>query len=261
MSESVYGHPDNRGVFIELWTIDLLEGDLAAALLYSQVLWWHQPGKNGRPKVTHERNGHVWLVRPDDGWEPDCRLTTKQVRRVRSVLVGKGLIEHRRFKVNGAPTSAWRPIYEAIPEVEDPIRPIPELPLEGQFHGSTPGGAVPSDPQGVVPSSLSTTREIPRPRKPQVKAPFPAPGVFKITEAMREWAGREVPGVDLTYQTRIFADHFRANGERKLDWEAAWRNWMRRSLTFTRPSPSSRPVDVAEESTNQILARRNGTHG
>ncbi len=148
-------HPDNRGVFVELWTIDLLDGDHAAALLLSQLLWWHQPGKDGRPKVSYERNGSTWLLRPDDGWQ-DCRLTQKQVRRIRSVLAGKGLIEHKRFKLNGAPTSAWRPLFDAIQEA---IRPNPELPLEGQFHGSDPQGAVGSDPQGQVPIPSPPSRD------------------------------------------------------------------------------------------------------
>lgn len=151
-------HPDNRGVWVELWAVDLLDGDHAAALLLSQLLWWHQPGKDGRPKVTYERNGSTWLLRPDDGWE-DCRLSQKQVRRIRSVLVAKGLIEHKRFKLNGAPTSAWRPLFDAI---QDAIRPNPELPLEGQFQGSDPQGAVGSDPQGAVPIPSPPSRDLPR---------------------------------------------------------------------------------------------------
>jgi hypothetical protein len=146
---------DQRGVFVELWTIDLLDGDLPAALLLSQLLWWHQAGKDGTPRVNYERSGQQWLLRADDDWQADCRLTQKQVRRIRSVLVAKGLVEHRRFKLNGAPTSAWRPLYEGI---QGAIRPNPELPSEGQFHGSDPQGAVGSDPSGAVPIPLSTTR-------------------------------------------------------------------------------------------------------
>lgn len=153
-----FDHPDNRGVWVELWAIDLLDGDHAAALLLSQLLWWHQPGKDGRPKVTYERNGSTWLLRPDDGWQ-DCRLSQKQVRRIRSVLVAKGLIEHKRFKLNGAPTSAWRPLFDAI---QGAIRPNPELPLEGQFHGSDPQGAVGSAPQGEVPIPSPPSRDLPR---------------------------------------------------------------------------------------------------
>ncbi len=150
-------HEDRQGVFVRLWTIDLLDGDFHAALLFNQLLWWHRPNLNGTPKLRFERDGHRWLVRADDGWEEECRLTTKQVRRVRAVLVAKGLIEHRRFKLNGAPTSAWRPLHEAI----QAIRPNPEVPSEGQFR-TYPQGAVGSDPPGAVPIPL-------RDRDPQIE--------------------------------------------------------------------------------------------
>lgn len=235
-------HPDNRGVFIETWTIDLLDGDLAAALLFSQLLWWHQPGKDGRPKVHYERDGYRWLLRSDEDWQ-DCRLTLRQVRRIKAVLVAKGLVEVRRFKLGGAPTSAWRPLFDAVQEA---IRPDPELPSEGQFLGSDAKTSVPSDAKTSVPLPslpITTTKrepsDLPKPRK----SPFPAE--FILTEAMKEWADAEVPGVDLRKQTKIFADHFRGNGERKVDWVAAWRNWMRRSVEFSRPTNRHRPASSA----------------
>lgn len=154
-----HDHADNRGVYVELWVLDLLEGDQPSALLLSQLLWWHQPSKNGQPKLHYERDGHRWLVRSDDEWHQDCRLTRKQVRRARSVLVGMGLVEHRRFKRQGAPTSAWRPIPSAIAAATaSPISPQPEVPSEGHFHGSDPAGRNGSDPPEAVPKSFKTER-------------------------------------------------------------------------------------------------------
>lgn len=147
-----HDHEDRQGVFVRLWTLDLLDGDLSAALLFNQLLWWHRPNLDGTPKLRYERDGHRWLLRADDGWENECSMTTKQVRRVRSVLVDRELVEHRRFKLNGAPTSAWRPRFDVI----QAIRPKPELPSEGQFHGSDPPGAVGSDPCGAVPLPLGS---------------------------------------------------------------------------------------------------------
>lgn len=214
---------------MELWTIDLLDGDHAAALLLSQLLWWHQPGKDGRPKVTYERNGSTWLLRPDDGWQ-DCRLTQKQVRRIRSVLAGKGLIEHKRFKLNGAPTSAWRPLFDAIQEA---IRPNPELPLEGQFQGSDPQEAVGSDPQGQVPIPSPPVLEIPTTSSAGKRRRIPDP--FIVTAKMQEWAIEKFPAVDWRVQTEQFKDHHQGNGTTKLDWEATWRTWIRNAGTKYAP--------------------------
>jgi hypothetical protein len=142
-----HDNQDNRGVWVETWVLDLVEGDHAAAVLLAQLLWWHQPGKNGRSRVAYERGGDRWLLRSDDEWEAECRLTTLQVRRIRRFLVDRDLVVCARFKRGGAPTSAWRPNYERlnVPEVEDsPTSP------EGQL-GSGPGGQLGSGPGGQVP--------------------------------------------------------------------------------------------------------------
>lgn len=135
-------HRDNQRVLIEMWLVDLLDGDHAAAILFSQLLWWFQPAKGTtKPRVGFERQGHLWLVRSDADWVEDCRLSVRQVRRIRSVLVSKGLIEHKRFKWRGAPTSAWRPIFAAIPQDE-------------ARHLDSPEMTNPSDAQEVVGSDL-----------------------------------------------------------------------------------------------------------
>jgi hypothetical protein len=42
---------------------------------------------------------------------------------------------------------------------------------------------------------------------------------------MRRWAAKEVPQVDIEFQTKIFLDHeFKKT---YTDWKATWRNWMR----------------------------------
>ena len=49
---------------------------------------------------------------------------------------------------------------------------------------------------------------------------------------MVSWARANVPHVDGRRQTEMFVDHWRsASGAnaRKRDWEAAWRNWMRKA--------------------------------
>lgn len=104
------GNNPSDGVFIPRWVIDLVPDDLAAVLLLSQLLWWHQPGPDGRPRVQFHRDGEAWLLRRDSDWYAETGLTIKQVRRIRGVLVSLGLVTCARFKdqATGAPTSAWR---------------------------------------------------------------------------------------------------------------------------------------------------------
>lgn len=176
-------HPDSQKVCVEMWVIDVLEGDLATALLFSQLLWWHQPAVDGRPRARYERDGHRWLVRADDDWWDDCRMTAKQVRRAKSVLLDRGLVEHRRFKKGGAPTSAWRPIPAAVQTARDAICPNPDFPSPGQIHGIDPHGANPIDPHGANPSSLLTTKD------PDLRE-GPLTDVGSVFEAWRQAAGR-----------------------------------------------------------------------
>lgn len=42
---------------------------------------------------------------------------------------------------------------------------------------------------------------------------------------------------EIREQAELFADHWRSKGEARLDWLATWRNWMRRSRSYT-PSKS-----------------------
>lgn len=41
-------------------------------------------------------------------------------------------------------------------------------------------------------------------------------------------------GVDLKVQVELFRDHYKANGESKADWDATFRNWLRRAREFSR---------------------------
>lgn len=58
------------------------------------------------------------------------------------------------------------------------------------------------------------------------------PAGFTVTPQLAAWAAEHVPSVDTYRETERFRDHWNsASGAnaRKLDWPAAWRNWMRRA--------------------------------
>lgn len=137
-------HRDNQRVTVEMWIVDLLDGDHVAAILFSQLLWWFQNSKGTtRLRVSFQRDGELWLVRGDDEWGDDCRLSVKQVRRVRNALIAADLIVYRRFKWKGTPTSAWRPNFAAIPDSDSSIRANGST-RDGE-DGSTRDGQVPID--------------------------------------------------------------------------------------------------------------------
>lgn len=58
------------------------------------------------------------------------------------------------------------------------------------------------------------------------------PKDFRVTEEMRAWAKEACPNVDIDRETECFRDHeFR---DPHSDWNAVWRQWMRRSPEFKR---------------------------
>jgi hypothetical protein len=111
-----------------------------------------------------------------------------------------------------------------------PSRPVPTvLPTEVQ----------------EPPSSLRS--EPPRPkskrgsRLPEGWTPNP-----KLVEEMEA----ECPGVDLRSEHRSFTDHWKSQpGSKalKLDWDATWRNWMRRARTSRGPNLRAAPRSTTDD--------------
>lgn len=64
------------------------------------------------------------------------------------------------------------------------------------------------------------------------------PGGFRITQTLADWAQQNVPDVSTEAETERFRDYWRAKAGRdacKLDWDATWRNWMRRAAEQQAP--------------------------
>jgi len=58
------------------------------------------------------------------------------------------------------------------------------------------------------------------------------PNPFPITDNLRGWARSAVPRLDLEYHTAEFVDYWLAHGKRMADWDATWRNWMRKAMDY-----------------------------
>lgn len=75
------------------------------------------------------------------------------------------------------------------------------------------------------------------------------PNDWRLSESGRAFVAGERPDLDPGAVAAAFADHWRAMPGRdgvKLDWEAAWRNWVRKERTA---APALRPLDVARSTT------------
>lgn len=73
------------------------------------------------------------------------------------------------------------------------------------------------------------------------------PDSFGITPALASWARQNTPDVNARAETERFRDYWRAKAGRdacKLDWDATWRNWMRRAAEQQVPRRRSRQTET-----------------
>lgn len=107
------------------------------------------------------------------------------------------------------------------------------------------------------------------PPKPKVKRASQMTDDWQPATELYVWAANEVdmPASEVNRETFKFRDHFKATGKPMKDWDAAWKNWMRRSREFgpARASPNghSPPLELSPEriAEHQRRARELGYQG
>lgn len=59
------------------------------------------------------------------------------------------------------------------------------------------------------------------------------PDDFQVTDAMTAWANSKgFPGDRIEPETERFLDYHRSKGNKFADWQAAWRNWISKSVEY-----------------------------
>lgn len=88
-------------------------------------------------------------------------------------------------------------------------------------------GAIAKDSQSTeFTDSSSNEEESTRKRAHSI------PSGFSITEGMRAWATIHTPSVDIDRKLGEFIDYWTGVGKPMKDWEAVWRNGMRKQQEF-----------------------------
>lgn len=78
-------------------------------------------------------------------------------------------------------------------------------------------------------------------------------------DVLREWAREHTPGLDVDEETERFRDYWCARagqGATKVDWDATWRNWMRRTFD-ERPQARRAAPDVRQTDRERAEAEEN----
>lgn len=105
------------------------------------------------------------------------------------------------------------------------------------------------EPDPVLPRPVHNSLNIDLVPRKKRGGPTDPPKEFEITEAMWTWAADNGFSPDLVRkETPKMLDQFRSKGERRSDWPATWRNWLRNTEKYghngngSRVSPQ-RPTD------------------
>ena len=76
---------------------------------------------------------------------------------------------------------------------------------------------------------------------PTTLAKTPLPSDFSVSQEMREWATKRLPGVDVDSETEKFVCHHRAEGASSRDWVSRWKKWMLHAKDFKKTDSSAEP--------------------
>lgn len=85
---------------------------------------------------------------------------------------------------------------------------------------------------------------------------------FSISLDLRAWAEKSVPQVNIDKEMGNFVDHWLGNGKKMADWNAVFRNWMRRApkMGGSMYSPEEMEIRALMKDFTALGFRRAFTH-
>jgi hypothetical protein len=82
------------------------------------------------------------------------------------------------------------------------------------------------------------------------------PADFVVTLALKEWAAKTVPHVNLAFETEAFQDYEYKTAH--VDWAAAWRTWMRRAARQRCYQPIQNETSYSRQQRERVAAFTGG---
>lgn len=159
------------------------------------------------------RDRHLWPGQAELALKMEC--SDRHVRRLLGRLQEVGALTEVKRRYNGS--TVYRLCATGLVSPLRPDRGVRSEPTDRT------GESAPSGP-GSPPNERNE-------REPQ-KIARAIPADYAVTPAQRAWAADRLPALDVDAETEAFKDHHAAKGSTFKDWDAAWRGWMRRSVTF-----------------------------
>lgn len=171
---------------------------------------------------------------PAQQWIADrARCSTRTVRRHLADLEEQGIIRRGDQELVSHFRADSRPVVWDIVMVKRPDK------LSGREQERPDTGG--QSDRTTVSDNTSTTYSVSRTTQGAKRATA-LPDGFTITDQMRAWARDNTPLVDLDVKLGEWMDYWRGRGATMKDWEATWRNGMRKQQEFAVRDAQLHPV-------------------
>lgn len=149
-----------RGVFVPMTFIDLCDGNMYDAILFSQLMYWHQPSNStGEAKMQRKHNGHLWVAKNHSDWYQECRIKSATVRKSLNRLKKTGLVIYELHGEKGLKTPFirinWDVFEDKMKALEPPV--IISHPPDTIEQGVCPSVSYPLLPENE-PNTESTSK-------------------------------------------------------------------------------------------------------
>lgn len=115
--------------------------------------------------------------------------------------------------------------YDALEDAEQPSALIPA------DSGNPPEGVARNSANGSPEQGAGSREQRADERARKSPAPHVIPVDFSLTLERKQWANENARAVNAERETQGFVDYWAGEQAKKKNWEATWRNWMRRKQT------------------------------
>lgn len=93
-AHAIQTHAHHRRIAVSRYHVAMCDGNAYDAMLLAQLVYWFsEPGR-----VTHTRDGKLWVVKTYDEWAGEIGITERTLKRSMGRLEAMGLVERRTHK-------------------------------------------------------------------------------------------------------------------------------------------------------------------
>jgi hypothetical protein len=105
---------EKNKVMLYLDHVDINDGYLHDAVLFSQIMYWHIPNKKNMSKMRVKHEGHYWIAKKHDDWYAECRVKAPMVRKALKRIEERNLIHYAVIGFGGKKTPIVRINWEGF---------------------------------------------------------------------------------------------------------------------------------------------------